>query len=61
VSVDKALAIQYARELAAQGKVDESIAECRKILKHFPEEAQVHLCVADLYLKNQFMRDASEA
>lgn len=61
MSVDKALAIQYARELAAQGKVDESIAECRKILKHFPEEAQVHLCVADLYLKNQSMREASEA
>jgi tetratricopeptide (TPR) repeat protein len=61
VSVDKALAIQYARELAAQGRVDESIAECRKILQHFPEEAQVHLCVADLYLKNQCMREASEA
>jgi tetratricopeptide (TPR) repeat protein len=61
VAVDKALAIQYARELAAQGQVDQSIAECRKILKHFPEEAQVHLCVADLYLKNQLMREASEA
>lgn len=59
--MDKLAAIQSAREYAAQGHIDQALIECRDILAHFPDEAQVHLCIGDLSLKSQRLTEAVEA
>jgi tetratricopeptide (TPR) repeat protein len=59
--MDKLAAIQSAREYAAQGHIDRALAECRDILAHFPDEAQVHLCIGDLSLKSQRRTEAVES
>ena len=61
LSMDKLAAIQSAREYAAQGHIDRALVECRDILAHFPDEAQVHLCIGDLSLKSQRRTEAVES
>jgi tetratricopeptide (TPR) repeat protein len=53
--------IQDARELAAQGQVDQAIAECRQALTRHPDESQVYVCLGDLSLQHQLMPEASAA
>lgn len=53
--------IQDARELAAEGQVDQAIAECRQTLTRHPDESQIYVCLGDLSLQHQLMPEASAA
>ncbi|HEY3196615.1 MAG TPA: tetratricopeptide repeat protein [Nitrospirales bacterium] len=53
--------LKEARGLAAEGKVDRAIAECRQTLAQHPDESQIYLCLGDLSLQHQLMPEASEA
>jgi tetratricopeptide (TPR) repeat protein len=53
--------IQDARELAAEGQVDQAIAQCRQTLTRHPDESQIYVCLGDLSLQHQLMPEASAA
>ena len=61
MAIDKNIVIREAQKFAAKGQYDKAIAEWKKLLKEFPNDANIFNTIGDLCLKKDAKADACEA
>ncbi len=61
MAVDKNAVTKEAQKFAAKGQFDKAIAEWKKLLRDFPNDANIHNTIGDLSLKKNAKADAVES
>ena len=61
MAVDKNAVTKEAQKFATKGQFDKAIAEWKKLLRDFPNDANIHNTIGDLCLKKNAKADAVEA